>query len=81
MTQNMKELLATLANDRFTVNDCENILKALANFARAKRHLKESQTPEGDSLARWEILDAETDWAHTCLVYGLPHWDARSLIE
>ena len=81
MTKELKNLLALMATDRFTVDDCENIINALANFARAKRHLQESQTPEGDSLARWEIQDAEEDWTHICLVYALPYWEPRRLIE
>lgn len=80
MKKELKDLLATMATDRFTVDDCENIFMSLAKFARANRHLQESQTPEGESLARWEIQDAEEDWTQTCLVYALPYWEPRLLI-
>ena len=81
MTKELKDLLALMAADRYTVEDCENIIMSLAKFARAKRHLQNSQTPEGESLARWEIQDAEEDWTQTCLVYTLPYWEPRRLIE
>jgi len=77
----MKRLIEELLEKDLSEKEIIEVCKAVNEYRQAQRQFHESQTPEGEALARWNMQIAKENWSDTTMKYGLKGYKVEQLIK